>query len=62
MGFGLVLYANAALQGAVRGMTHALQALRDAGGWTKRAPGRDLRRAPGAGAQEGIRCARQRYA
>lgn len=27
MGFGLVLYANAALQGAVRGMTQALQAL-----------------------------------
>jgi 2-methylisocitrate lyase-like PEP mutase family enzyme len=31
MGFGLVLYANAALQGAVRGMTLALQALRDGG-------------------------------
>ena len=31
MGFGLVLYANAALQGAVRGMTQALQALRDGG-------------------------------
>jgi 2-methylisocitrate lyase-like PEP mutase family enzyme len=31
MGFGLVLYANAALQGAVRGMTHALQALQSAG-------------------------------
>ena len=28
MGFGLVLYANAALQGAVRGMTNALQHLR----------------------------------
>ncbi|MBT2322097.1 isocitrate lyase/phosphoenolpyruvate mutase family protein [Variovorax paradoxus] len=31
MGFGLVLYANAALQGAVRGMTLALQSLRDKG-------------------------------
>lgn len=31
MGFGLVLYANAALQGAVRGMTLALQGLRSAG-------------------------------
>ncbi len=31
MGFGLVLYANAALQGAVRGMTLALQSLRDGG-------------------------------
>ena len=31
MGFGLVLYANAALQGAVRGMTQALQQLRDSG-------------------------------
>lgn len=31
MGFGLVLYANAALQGAVRGMTLALQSLRDTG-------------------------------
>ena len=31
MGFGLVLYANAALQGAVRGMTLALQSLRDNG-------------------------------
>ena len=31
MGFGLVLYANAALQGAVRGMTLALQGLRDGG-------------------------------
>ncbi|MDB5946160.1 MAG: carboxyvinyl-carboxyphosphonate phosphorylmutase [Ramlibacter sp.] len=31
MGFGLVLYANAALQGAVRGMTLALQQLRDGG-------------------------------
>ncbi|MDB5732084.1 MAG: carboxyvinyl-carboxyphosphonate phosphorylmutase [Variovorax sp.] len=31
MGFGLVLYANAALQGAVRGMTLALQGLRDSG-------------------------------
>lgn len=31
MGFGLVLYANAALQGAVRGMTLALQGLRQAG-------------------------------
>lgn len=31
MGFGLVLYANAALQGAVRGMTLALQSLRDSG-------------------------------
>ena len=31
MGFGLVLYANAALQGAVRGMTLALSALRDGG-------------------------------
>jgi len=31
MGFGLVLYANAALQGAVRGMTQALQALQSAG-------------------------------
>ena len=29
MGFGLVLYANAALQGAVRGMTQALQSLRE---------------------------------
>jgi 2-methylisocitrate lyase-like PEP mutase family enzyme len=31
MGFGLVLYANAALQGAVRGMTLALQHLKDHG-------------------------------
>lgn len=31
MGFGLVLYANAALQGAVRGMTLALQDLRGHG-------------------------------
>jgi 2-methylisocitrate lyase-like PEP mutase family enzyme len=31
MGFALVLYANAALQGAVRGMTLALQQLRDHG-------------------------------
>jgi 2-methylisocitrate lyase-like PEP mutase family enzyme len=31
MGFGLVLYANAALQGAVRGMTLALQDLRSHG-------------------------------
>ena len=31
MGFGLVLYANAALQGAVRGMTMALQHLREHG-------------------------------
>lgn len=31
MGFGLVLYANAALQGAVRGMTQALQTLHSVG-------------------------------
>ena len=31
MGFGLVLYANAALQGAVRGMQQALQALQQHG-------------------------------
>lgn len=31
MGFGLVLYANAALQGAVHGMTQALGRLRDTG-------------------------------
>jgi 2-methylisocitrate lyase-like PEP mutase family enzyme len=31
MGFGLVLYANAALQGAVRGMQQALQALQQDG-------------------------------
>ena len=31
MGFGLVLYANAALQGAVRGMTNALQHLQQHG-------------------------------
>jgi 2-methylisocitrate lyase-like PEP mutase family enzyme len=31
MGFGLVLYANAALQGAVRGMTQALQQLKARG-------------------------------
>lgn len=31
MGFGLVLYANAALQGAVRGMTRALEELRKRG-------------------------------
>lgn len=31
MGFGMVLYANAALQGAVRGMSNALQVLRDTG-------------------------------
>ena len=31
MGFGLVLYANAALQGAVHGMTLALKSLRDSG-------------------------------
>ena len=28
MGFGIVLYANAALQGAVRGMTNALNHLK----------------------------------
>jgi 2-methylisocitrate lyase-like PEP mutase family enzyme len=31
MGFGLVLYANAALQGAVRGMTQALTLLKNHG-------------------------------
>jgi 2-methylisocitrate lyase-like PEP mutase family enzyme len=31
LGFAMVLYANAALQGAVRGMAQALQSLRDAG-------------------------------
>jgi len=31
MGFGMVLYANAALQGAVRGMTNALDRLRHQG-------------------------------
>lgn len=31
MGFGLVLYANAALQGAILGMTNALTQLRDTG-------------------------------
>jgi len=31
MGFGLVLYANAALQGAIKGMQAALTALRDHG-------------------------------
>lgn len=31
MGFGMVLYANAALQGALRGMTDALQALKNNG-------------------------------
>jgi 2-methylisocitrate lyase-like PEP mutase family enzyme len=31
MGFGMVLYANAALQGAVRGMTNALQRLKTDG-------------------------------
>src|SRR6201988_1382231 len=31
MGFSLVLYANAALQGAVQGMQTALRALRDKG-------------------------------
>ncbi len=31
MGFGLVLYANAALQGALKGMTDALTHLRDKG-------------------------------
>lgn len=31
MGFGMVLYANAALQGAVRGMTNALQRLQSDG-------------------------------
>ncbi len=31
MGFGLVLYANAALQGALKGMTDALTHLRDTG-------------------------------
>lgn len=31
MGFGVVLYANAALQGAIRGMTQALTYLRDHG-------------------------------
>lgn len=31
MGFGMVLYANVALQGAVRGMTHALQRLKEHG-------------------------------
>ena len=31
LGFGMVLYANAALQGAVRGMTNALARLQDTG-------------------------------
>ena len=31
MGFGLVLYANAALQGAIKGMSDALTHLRDTG-------------------------------
>ena len=31
MGFGLVLYANAALQGAIQGMQAALRKLRDDG-------------------------------
>lgn len=31
MGFGMVLYSNAALQGAVRGMIRALERLRDVG-------------------------------
>jgi 2-methylisocitrate lyase-like PEP mutase family enzyme len=31
MGFSIVLYANAALQGAVQGMQTVLKALRDAG-------------------------------
>jgi 2-methylisocitrate lyase-like PEP mutase family enzyme len=31
MGFGMVLYANAALQGAVRGMTNALGRLQQQG-------------------------------
>ena len=31
MGFGIVLYANAALQGAVRGMTNALSHLKQYG-------------------------------
>ena len=31
MGYGLVLYANAALQGALRGMRNALQHLRKHG-------------------------------
>jgi 2-methylisocitrate lyase-like PEP mutase family enzyme len=31
LGFGIVLYANAALQGAVRGMARALERLRDSG-------------------------------
>ncbi|RYX97024.1 MAG: carboxyvinyl-carboxyphosphonate phosphorylmutase [Comamonadaceae bacterium] len=35
MGFGLVLYANAALQGAVRGMTEALQHLKTHGELTE---------------------------
>jgi len=35
MGFGLVLYANAALQGAVHGMTNALQHLRTHGELTE---------------------------
>jgi 2-methylisocitrate lyase-like PEP mutase family enzyme len=35
MGFGMVLYANAALQGAVHGMTHALQHLRTHGELTE---------------------------
>jgi 2-methylisocitrate lyase-like PEP mutase family enzyme len=31
MGFGMVLYANAALQGAMRGMTNALSYLKEHG-------------------------------
>jgi 2-methylisocitrate lyase-like PEP mutase family enzyme len=31
MGYGIVLYANAALQGAVKGMTAALETLRRTG-------------------------------
>jgi hypothetical protein len=35
MGFGIVLYANAALQGAVRGMTNALNHLKQFGELTE---------------------------
>ena len=37
MGFSLVLYANAALQGAVHGMQSALSTLKEKGGLNERA-------------------------
>lgn len=59
LGFGIVLYANAALQEAVMGMQKALTVLRDEGSdrveWASHA----VRRAPASGRQARVGCPRQ---